>query len=545
MLQLKINLSGSGGLINGFHKHLKQHVYFGGESQMVDGIYNPFSHPGYLTPARTARKDLTLANNSVIHKTCIYDPVSDKFLSGSTDGHITYWSGLDSTTYSSDITTGTPDNIIDFEVYQLNGSRKIFYSSIDGSNGYVGVTDGTYFQFDWSNGGSNANLYTGTVTGSGTFTSAGPFMRVASNNFMYIYDKNRVHKVDGTASGGTAGTITANVLTFADTYRIVDAVDWKNLNYIAVQDEANPYNYSQGVSRFSRSAGVFVWDRVSTTVSTRDFIPIYGVKEIKRIYIAHDGKLRAMTVGASTQFQIREFTGSSFEVIFELDLSASPTTHDGVTISEYATFWLGNDLNVYAHGRYTPGAANGVYKVGKLTNGTITSVGYCYFANGSTEVATGTDCLFMSYINNSSSYNKTQKFLLNFYGSIPGAYSAGAPYASEIYTKNISLPVQSNVEDMFVYLLTSTTSDSGDGTSICASVKVYLNQSATAFGTYNITRSDIRNGYIRIPINKQFVNNIQVSIDYSTTQNSGVTITSFDACPSYAILNYEPTETKK
>lgn len=544
MAQAKIDLSGIGGLTPSYNRLSREYIQYGNDSQLVEGYWNPFVLPSYMSPARTYKKELT-GSLGTIHKTRVHDIASGKLLTGSTDGHITYYASLDSTGFSSDIASAGVTEILDFEIYQLNGVRKIFYTNNTAFGGQIGVTDGTFFQPDWSNSGTNINLYTGAVVGGGLFSVSGGysgFLRVASNGFMYLFDQTTVTKIDGTVDGGSAGTITTGVFNVQSTQKIVDAVDWKQTMWVAVEDSATPFSTPTGVERQSKICGVYTWDRVSTVSGSRDFIPLYGVKSIRRIFVSHDGKLRMFTIGSSNQLQLREYTGSSFEVLFEFNQTASPQSHDSISTSDYGTFWLGQDYNIYCHGRPSPGFDNGVFKLGKISNGTVNGAGWILFGNGS-EQAAGTDALLYSYTNTTTSTNKIQKFLFNYIGSSPAGYDNGAAYASTQYTKNIPLPKLANVEQLFVFCQTNQTSDSGDGSSVVATIKVYLNQSSTAYKSQSVTRKDIRKGYISIPLTKQYVNSIQLGVDYSTTTNSSVG--SFDFNPNYALLEYEPTQTKK
>ena len=377
----KMDLSGVGGIVPSSGNSLDQLVYFGKDNQTVSGSYNPFAYPGYMSPLRTVRRSMNKTQNTALEFTCIYDVGTDQFMSASSDGYISVWSSVDSTSASSTIDLGSRSiGVYDFEVYQLNGVRKVFFTSFSSPNGFVGVTDGSTATYNWSNG-ATSTLYTGTVVGAGTFTTV-PFLRVASNGFMYIFEGANVHKVDGTTTGGTGGTITANVLALNYSQRITDAVDWRNNLYITVQDVSGSgsshsiFNGIPDAYTINNTCGVYIWDRVSTQIGTRDFIPIYGGKKINRIFVAHDGRLRLICTTADNKTQLREFTGSSFDVIFEMDSEAAPTGYwDSLFVNGYGTFWVCNDQTIYCHGKPGYGFDNAVYRAGKVfgtvSNGTI------------------------------------------------------------------------------------------------------------------------------------------------------------------------------
>lgn len=553
MQKIIIDLSGTQGLITAGTRNPSNLVLSGKDGQMVTGIYNPFVYPGFLAPGRTYRKTLTVGSSPTLNLTCINDPATGKFMTASQEGIINIYDDMDDGTYATsrdEVSVNglgaTTLPIYDFEIYQLNGTRKVFYTSynINLSLAYVGVTDGTYFQYDWSNGGSNANLYTSTVTGSGTF-SRPVFLRTASNNFMYIFVTGTgvVNKVDGTSAGGSAGTITANALVIPNK-QLVDAADWRNLMYIAVQDNYSTSAFAPIVDsvKFSYGCGVYMWDRQSTVVGTRDYIPIEGVKTINRLYVAHDGKLRMICVAASGVTQIREYNGSSFEVIFELGTSAAPQWWDSVTFSDYATFWVGQDKYIYAHGKPSDGYPNGVYKIGYLTSSAITAgyIGFLYYGNKSEGT---TEALFADY--RTGSTQKTDKILFNYSASATvTGFSGRLPDidATPIKTKIYQIPPLSNVKDIKVYFakITDTTS-----TDVAGYIRVYLNLSLTAFKSVAVTKADLLRGYITIPINDQYINSVQMAVDYTGVTAVDVKGVVNDMMPWYAVLEYASTNTNK
>lgn len=522
---------------------------------MTQGSYNPFVFPGYMSPPRGITKTLTEGDTTSLSITAYYDPVIGKFVTGgsrSSNGKacVNIFGDLDDTTYNTAIELSPTGTVYDFEVYQLNGIRKIFFTTYDsvGGSGYVGVTDLTTFTYNWSDG-ATSTLYTGTATGAGTL-SFPPFLCVASNGFMYALVKNTVVKIDGTTAGGTAGTITANALVLDAAYKISDAVDWRNTMFIGVQDTtSNPFGQGNNDgNRINNICGVFVWDRVSTQLGQRDFIPIYGIKQINRIFVAHDGKLRMITVSSDNYTQLREYNGSSFEILFELTGTASPLWHDGVTTSGYATFWLGQDNYIYCHGRAGLGFPNAVYKLGTQSSAAISSGfhGFLYYGNNSTEY-TG-EALFTNYKLTADSTSTTKKILFNsvstpagFSGQLPGTQDTTIPK-----TKVVVLAYLSTANELKVFFATTTSSGAGDETDVLGNIKVYFNQSTTAFKSQSVTKKDLRKGYIRIPLGKDYINNIQIGVDWTAVTSVGnISGITNDMMPWFAILDYSQTSAKK
>jgi hypothetical protein len=115
--------------------------------------------------------------------------------------------------------------IKDLAIYKENDIRKLFTLYKDASNNLeIGISDLPYDTSD-----DDLTWLTSTV--SGQFTNAltnDAFIRVADNSFAYIFADNDVHKIDGTADGGSSGTVYPNVLQFSETYQIIDAVDYKD-----------------------------------------------------------------------------------------------------------------------------------------------------------------------------------------------------------------------------------------------------------------------------------------------------------------------------
>lgn len=561
MQQIQIDLSGVGGLTPSYAKVTPNLNYIGADNEVTQGSYNPFVFPGYMAPARSMARTLddAGANQMYICRAAYYDPIYNKLVIGGAEvttnnGAITVWDNLDAGTFAQSAELGLDSVVYDFEVYQLNGVRKIFFSTWNSGTGYIGVLDvsnsSNYNTYNWSNGAAaaNATLYTGTVSGSTTFTFP-PFMRVATNGFMYAFSANRVYKIDGTSAGGTAGTITGNALTLDAAYKISDAVDWRNLMFIAVQD-ADGSSFGQPVDarRYANICGVYVWDRVTTQVSTRDYIPLYGVKYVNRIFVAHDGKLRMITTGSDGYTQLREYNGSEFVIIQELGTYAAPLFCDSLTISDYATFWLGQDNYIYAHGKPLSGSRNAIYKLGQITSSAIPSGYHGFLLYADYNVTNLSEALFVNYSTNSANASVTKKILFN-HSSTPTNYTSSLPGTADatiVKNKVTILPFLCNIVEAKVFFATTTSSGAGDETDVMGVIKVFLNQSTTAFKSYSVTKKDLRKGYAVIPINKQYINSIQFGIDWTTVTSVGnISGLTNDMMTWYALLEYKPTNTRK
>ncbi len=376
--------------------------------------------------------------------------------------------------------------------------------------------------------------------------SSNIMLRVADNGFMYIMDANAIHKFDGTLNGGSTGTISANVLLFPPYFNIVDALDYRGLMFIAVHQSSFDVTLAQtNFSNFNTSCGIYIWDRLSSIIQTRDYVPLLGVRAIKKLYISPDGFVRCLCIAANGLVQMRQYDGTSFSVIKELGLGAAPQYPDSLTTATSHTFWLGTDGTIYGHGKNNPEDKEILAKIGrvKATSSSFpqtTIAGGIVFYGAANAYGIGTGYrsdlqgLTISY-DDSSVYTNVK-----FYPFDVGTINSNnqTALAGNIYTGLQFLPQLSTVH----YLNLFMSAGSLTGTTTQATVRIYFNGSTTQWGSgKTITRDDIARGYKRIEINQSYVNSIQLKIEYAT----GVTLNdTYDFHPSYAVVNYSPTETK-
>jgi hypothetical protein len=112
------------------------------------------------------------------------------------------------------------------------------------------------------------------------------------------------------------------------------------------------------------------------------------------------------------------------------------------------------------------------------------------------------------------------------------------------------LPTLSNVRHINIIMAPVSGFSDNDLTLQEAAVKFYFNMSETPYCTKYVTRGDIKKGYVSFELNKQYVNSIQIEVEYFNEDNPrpsggysnhGVA----DFCPSYAEVIYERTDTIK
>ena len=277
-------------------------------------------------------------------------------------------------------------------------------------------------------------------------------------------------------------------------------------------------------------------------ISISDYISLEGVRAIKKIYISPLGDIRIITISSDNMVQIRSFNGNSFDIIKELGLGAAPQYPDSVVVAGLKTMWLGTDGTLYAHGQVKSGEPEILAKIGQVKETataypatTIKAGAILYGGANSYSASTGyrttRQALSLSYNDGTDTISKIYPFDLGTINSVNQNALIG-----NIYTPVKYLPKLSTVNKLVVYM---NPVDAGAVTE--ATIKIYFNQSTTAFKSHAITRDDMSRGYVDIPINKQYANAIQLEIEYATN----ITLYTYTFAPSIALVDYSPTNTNK
>lgn len=625
MATLEIDLSGRGGLAPRFWGDIDRTTSepqfrlatTSKPGQMSDGVWNPFRLYGYLAPANATMTAVTASSGSYANnwRTAIYDRDNDDFYLGDNGPYLWKGDSLDVLTISNVLdlgATGTPI-ILDTEIYQINGVRKMFvvYEADDALN--VGISSLPYNNAtdnpEWLSGGtlpydgqtgnfaaglkitgatSGATAWivsdadggaTGTLTlryikgifvdneiitdsatgsatvnGTVTFTTTGgfgnaltgdAFIEVADNGFAYLFADNAVHKIDGTINGGSTGTVSANVLLFPPYFRITDAVDYRGLMFIGIHQYSAEARSTYGaVHTDTQKIGVYIWDRLSSVVNTRDYVPIQGCKGIRRIYVSPEGKVRVFAINSENVSVILEYNGSSFIPIVETGILGGPRWRDAVTTISGCTVWMaeyrGTSDNapvgvIFAHGKITPFDNEALYKIGRIESFTSTGGGVLLFGGGNTDSPVDTfkvhkTGLYLAYFAGSAVVKEWDMYGTGADGTASTSTSDG------IWTPVHTLPPMSTVHSIDIY--TQFNVYSVDAT--IATVTVYLSNNPTAFASKTITFANSRSGHIRLEINQPYVNAVQLLINFA----AAIDPTGFGFAPYLAVVNYEPTLTK-
>lgn len=531
MAQLTIDMSGRNGLCQKWwgDSYLgataKPHLrILTREGEVANGIYNPFKRYGYLSAGNNTYTQVTAdgGDPNVLIGSTLYDMVNDDSYFAEAGQELYTGDGLNDTTLSTAVAYGASTVIHDLEVYQVNDVRKLFtiYKTSAGK-AEIGISDLPYDTAD-----DDLTWLTATVSGSFTNDLVNmAFMRVADNGFGYLFMDNQVHKIDGTTlTGGANGTITPNALLFPNHFQLTDACDYRGKMFITLRkDQADQLGNAINTKSQNAEVGVYIWDRSTTTAGGADFIPINGVKEIRKIWVGPQGDLRVMTTNSDRITQIRTYTGSTFKVIKTVGYLASPLYHDGLTVHDLMTTWYGQNGKIYSHGQLTEDDSEALYVIGEPS-----------VINASGAILFGGDLYTDAgiYLSSTLTSGPTPRIYKWGWNDIDG----NTAHRGDVFTPVKYLPQMSTVQNIEVYCRPV-----GTGTSTIANVKIYFNQSAIAWATKAITLDDTGRGYIDIDVNKPFVNSIQLETEFSTA----IVLTGdTDFAPSYAVVNYTQTNTK-
>lgn len=564
-----IDMSGRGGLSNKWFGDANRFGYVGSletgdpnlrylttEGQVVNGLFNPVTRYGYNSPVSNTFLSTTIGGGgTAIAKTIpinLVDGGSFDMWFCCNNSHIYFADQFYNSTVTDAVTVSTALTTLvsftDAAYYQLNGNAKIFFAWVGSSNGYIstispGDSTGATFNEDWS----SVDTVNPLVFSGGTQTLR---MVPSGDGFMYILDRNKVHRLDGSSLGGTQGTLYQNVLVGQASTQIRMGTEYRNKLYLVIRNvnEVDHYDTVKGYASLTSSTndfvGIYVWNKQSSFYNSSDFIQLPGVNDVRAIWVSPKGDLRIITVEASGDCALRIFDGTNFKVVKYLPFGAQPPTIKSVKNHGSFTYWLGIDGYIYGFGSDIPSEAEFLFIAGQvITDGQGTMVGGS-LAIGSTVAGDAppsnykpVDVMWVGYATATNN-----GFLKTFY---PFAFDTIATsnniarHQGDIFYPVKILPSLSTVKH--VNIIMARIEDLATPTQVEAIVKFYFNQSKTASFSKSITRADISKGYISIEINKPYVNSIQMEVEHNTNSNIGVA----DFAPAYAELIFDTTTTIK
>lgn len=535
--------------------------YLGIEGQIAEGVYNPISALGYMSPANNTTKAVTGTSDFLLTSAIV---VPQRLADASTDAIF----------FSDEATTGTRGKILnldtavdttldtaytipligaeyskseDFVLYRVNGSRRIFFTNVNtttpGTSSSIAIAtyDFGTVDDDWS-----STLPTGASStllkpeGRNVFVPA-------DNGFLYVLNFNTVHRIDGSTTGGTNGTISADVLVFLGSAsasgagsiaEAIDGVDIRGKMWIAVHVNAGFSSKTTSLSgkAFNQFCGVYIWDRKTTVAGFEDFIPVYGVREIKSMHVLQ-GQVCLFTVSTDGYTQLRRWDGNEFSVVATLGSTAFPAyrKHSVYEAGDYL-MWLGSDGKIYFFGKAEPFLDNALYTIGDMT--THVSNGQTYSGSGVFVPANATETV--------TSGNQTAPlaFYVSFKDTGGNHLKKWYPWSTETVASNAQVGHIGDVYTLVKYLpdmskvnyVDIRCAPTGTGSTTIATVKYYFNGSSTASITKTVTKDQCSRGYVRHELNKPYINAIQIEIEFATGNTMGQ---SNDFRPSIAIVDYD------
>lgn len=357
------------------------------------------------------------------------------------------------------------------------------------------------------------------------------FLHVAENGLLYWVAGNYIHTIDGSFIGGSTGTFTKNAVVFPSYLRVADITETSSRMFIGLNSSARtiPSTAAEKDYKYfpANVCGVFIWDRRSNVVTSNDFLPCPGAKEIKALFTGHDGSVYVISESNSGFGELRAMSNRQFQTIQTFERFGFPRTRRSVEqVGSSVSKWIGANGIIYAYGQVSPGAPAGLYKTGVHPTGIDDNValGPLFVGN---EYSTGPQIAALIGVDNG-----LKKWYPNGESTIGGVNQTGN--AGNVYSKVELLPNHSTVNYINIFGI-PTVSDTIDD---IANIKIYFNLSSTAWATKTVTKKDMNKGYIEIPVGKSGVFSVQLEVEWPTDELIGTDT----FCPMYAMIDFTPNE---
>ncbi|HRF70689.1 MAG TPA: hypothetical protein PKV66_04595 [Candidatus Pelethenecus sp.] len=529
MSKITLDISGRKGLIQ-FPSQSVRNSYLGEDGLVVDGVYNPFIRYGYLSPSTASVTNVTLDNtqNSAF-KASVYDGINDDFYFYE-DGSLYKGDTTSDTSLTRVVQTPNTnaDGARDLEIYQVNGVRKLFgVYQANAGNAEIFISSLPY-----DTATDNLTWLTATVSGAFSNTLSGDaWLQVSDNGFMYFFMENQVYKIDGTAAtGGANGTI-SSALLFPVGYKVVDSLDFRGKLLIAFHSyntstrDNNPSFTPSGKS----TAGIYVWDRSTAISSSTDYIPVPGINIIHKLFITQSGKIRLIGTDTSGYTSLMEYNGATFEYIKRIGYNAHPLYRDSMGDFAGMSTWFGKDGILYMYGSISPGEKEGLYKLYSISLQS-TSGGIILTSNGTSSTA---PAIYLTYQASGGTLTNSRLKIFTLSSQIGSDTMGGGTITFPVKF----LPKLSTVNFIRIFGAPAATT----GSTTIATINIYLNQSSSVWAAKTVSLDIWSRGYIDIPINKPYVNSIQLEITFG----AGIAGGASDFAPAYAEIDFTATETNK
>ena len=439
------------------------------DGQMAHGAYDVYIKNGYLSPAVNTITNLYNPNTIGDEVTaCLVDDINKIYYFADSD-YLYYNNGFSPDSIGKTAFSVSATEYRDMKIYYLNGVRTGFLISRGSSTNLVRtftLTGGVTLNENWS-----STDVTNPITLDQSYAAS---LLVSGDGFMYIFNKNKVHRVDGTTLGGTYGTLYKDILVGTPDTLLSDAIEYKNKIYIAVQNGyEQEFRGSTGndTGRMATTQkgkiGIYVWNRQSTYFNSSDFIDLPGIAFVKNMWVSPSNKLYVMGGTSTEEIQILMFDGTKFIVKEVLPIGSDTNKRHALQIHSNYTYWLGQDGNIYRFGseygdeedvltiigRYTDNGVNDVNPVVLVITGSQSSV------NDITPGTITVPTLF-NIIGEFESNTYRRKLFLPFstgyFGLSLNSSTAlvikNEPHKGDIYTGVTLLPTLSTIQHVNIFM---------------------------------------------------------------------------------------------
>lgn len=534
MAKRVIDLSGAKGFANYVSSNGRNNRMPSGTLSPDEGaVFNPFIRSGYMSPGTSNSTSVTFDNALGGTPECaIYDPINDDFYIADGGTQLYKGDGISDTALTRSVNI-TGAEIKDLAIYSVNDVPKLFVMYKDSS----GDAEIAISSLPYDSAADDVTWLSATVSGAFSDDANGDiFLVPADNGLAYLFNEYAVHTIDGTSSGGANGTVTQNTLLFPGNFRLVDAIDTGGNLIIGVhQFTTDTRNPNPGyVFGGPTECGIYVWDRRTTVVGTKDYIKLPGVRQISKIYQAPSGSIRLMVTTTKNLNEIREYDGYGFRTIAVTGSNTFPVYRHSVKTMDNMVIWNGRDGMIHGHGKAESMQESEVLYQLWAVSVASTHGGAILPASKTTN--TGNMGIYFGYLNVSSAAKLVR---IEMATSI-GGYTAQTKDTTTLKFAPEYFSPDTTLKDLYVSCyLHGAASPVADGT---ATLKVYINRDTNPTISREITLRDVKYGEVRIPMNLKHVSTMQIEIvhggDVTTTSTN-------DFAPAYAIVTYEENETRR
>lgn len=441
--KITLNLTGRGGLAKKWGGDITTNGYDGydqsgqpnlryeaDENQFVSGVFDPVKKNGYLSPSSKVFINVpqTLISGGISDEPAvsIVDPIEDKMYFILDDGMIITGYGYTGEDFNDEVDV-TFHQVNDAAIYYKNGVRTVY---VIGQYQFGVSSRIMEFQADSNASTINTNWSSNDVTNSFALYDGNANKLIPSGDgFMYVLNKNAVHRIDGTVVGGIEGTIYKDILKGPEKSYLTDGVEFNNYLYIVIQNNELWDGYTtiqtlleQSIKTNNSDCGVYIWNRQSTFYNSSNFISLPGVTTVKHIWVSPKNELLIMAIYSTSDVAILRFNGSSFEEQEIMPWGSHVTIRSGLQVYGNFTYWCGADGYIYRYGSEYKNEKNFLTIIGQYHNDGVGVSGPIAIAMVSSQST-------LMYIPGNQKQNIDTMYIMGEYPSSTFNFKRFIPYA--------------------------------------------------------------------------------------------------------------------